>query len=216
MMLGVIPARKGSKGIIRKNLHPLGDKRLIDYTIEAAERSDLDDYVISTDIDELFGYTHVIPRPGELALDDTPTLPVIQHAVAEYERERNQRVKAVMILQPTSPLRTAGDINGAITMYRNSPNNDSLVSVVEGVHPMKSYNEQGRQFYDTRSPFDRHRYTCLTRNGAIFITSRPLLDKGLLYSAMPKLFKMSKLHSIDIDDWDDLKIAEALLRARRD
>lgn len=214
MMLGVIPARKGSKGIIRKNLHPLGDKRLIDYTIEAVERSDLDDYVISTDIDELFGYTHVIPRPGELALDDTPTLPVIQHAVAEYERECNQRVKAVMILQPTSPLRTSSDINGAIAVF-NDLWPASLVSVSEGVHPVKSYQPNGIPF-EVQVPYDKHQHKCLTRNGAIFIVTRRLLDRGKLFSTAPMLYKMSKLHSIDIDDMDDLMIAEALLRARRD
>ena len=213
MLLGVIPARGGSKTIPRKNLHPLNGKPLIDYTIEAAKASKLDDFVVSTEDEEIkehcSQFCKVIVRPDELAQDATPMLPVVQQAVQEYEAKTGNTVDAVMLLQPTSPLRTAGDIDEAIEMFINS-NIDSLVSVYEGIHPVKSYDQDGRPFLP-QVPYDKHKHQCLTRNGAIFITRRDLLDSGRLIGDSPLFYVMPKSRSIDIDDMDDLLVTEAIL-----
>jgi len=134
MILGIIPARAGSKGIPNKNAYPLCGKPLIEYTIDAVRESLLDDYLITTDSTEIFQYEKAIFRPLHLAEDKTPMLPVIQHALKEYGKE----VEAVMILQPTSPLRTAEDINKALELYKK-PNIHCLVSVNVGIHPKKTY-----------------------------------------------------------------------------
>ena len=208
--LGVIPARGGSKGIPRKNLYPLNGKPLIRYTIEAALESDLDDVVVTTDSDEI-AQTHwkVIRRPPELAQDDTPMLPVIQHAVREFGR----RVDAVVTLQPTSPLRTAEDMHEALEMFKAS-SRDSLVSVCEGIHPVKSYDENLKPFLE-QVPYDKHKHRCYTRNGAIFITRIDLLDSGRLIGD-PLFYVMPRSRSVDVDSVDDLVIATALLRSGGD
>ena len=210
MLLGVIPARGGSKTISRKNLHPLNGKPLIDYTIEAAKQSCLDDYIISTDDEQIREkYRKAIWRPYELAQDDTPMAPVIQHAVQVYEKSRVKKVEAVVILQPTSPLRMAEDINRCVEIFKANLC-DSLVSVFKGIHPIKSYDEGGKPFLE-QMPYDKHKHRCLTRNGAIFITRRDLLDSGRLTGDSPLFYVMPKSRSIDIDDYADLFVAEAIL-----
>lgn len=215
MILGVIPARAGSKGIPNKAMYPLLGKPLIEYTIEAVKKSRLNSWVISTDHPVILGhYPNTLERPAELAQDDTPTYPVIVHAVQEYEDRHNTTVDAVMILQPTSPLRTWRDIDCAIDMYYTEGTH-SLVSVYKGVHPMKSYDSRGKPFLE-QTPYDKHKHPCYTRNGAIFICSRELLNEGRLFNDKPVLYEMRKSDSTDLDDFEDLLIAEALLRARRD
>ncbi len=221
--LGVIPARGGSKTIPRKNLYPLNGVPLIAYTILAAQGSKLDDFIVTTDDDEIAAYSEslgakVIRRPAELAQDDTPMVPAVQHAVEEYEYRWGDtvdpddyvHVDAVCLLQPTSPLRTAEDIDRALEGARDV---SSLVSVAEGVHPMKSYvEEDGRWRGFEWIPYDRHKDRCLTRNGAIFIVTRELLDKGILVQN-PRLYLMPEERSVDVDDQYDLLVAEALLKA---
>lgn len=213
MLIAVIPARGGSKTIPRKNLYPLCDKPLIQYTIEAAERSNLSDWILTTDDEEIAALTNkAIMRPPELARDDTPMYPVVKHAVEEYEKKNGVYgiyVDAVMLLQPTSPLRTSDDINRALEMFSG----DCLVSVCAGIHPMKSYTSERKPFY-YQNPFSKHVHRCWTRNGAIFITSRRLLDSGKLFNNNPLLYVMPKTRSIDIDDWEDLILAEAMLMRR--
>lgn len=215
MVLGIIPARANSKGIPRKNLYPLNGRPLIDYTIDAAFKSKLDDFVISTDDKEIALMWKSIIRPPELAQDDTPMLPVIQHAVKRYEKKhKSAPVEAVMTLQPTSPLRLAEDINEALRMFK-AGDRDSLVSVYWGIHPVKSYPvEEGcsPKPFLPQEPYDKHKHKCLTRNGAIFITRRDLLDSGRLIGDDPLFYIMPKARSIDVDDFDDLMIAEAILR----
>ena len=207
MILGVIPARGGSKGIVGKNLYPLCDKSLIEYTIEAAQKSMLSDIILTTDDHKIAErFDNYTMRPLELAQDDTPMLPVIQHVLKEYGKS----VDAVMILQPTSPLRTAEDINTAIALF-NKSNAECLVSVCNGIHPMKSYTMEGKPLME-QIPYDKHLHGCYTRNGAIFITSKKLLDSGRLFDDRPLLYVMPKTRSIDIDDYEDLEMAEALLR----
>lgn len=213
-IIGVIPARGGSKEILLKNIYPLCGKPLIRYTIEAAEQSNLNAVVVTTDSEAIMlqsyhstnkEFLYVI-RPPELAQDDTPMLPVIQHAIEQYGKP----VDAVMILQPTSPLRTVEDINMAIKQFKMHLA-ESLVSVCEGVHPMKSYTLDGKPLME-QTPYDKHIHGCYTRNGAIFITSKYLLDSGRLFDDRPLLYVMPRDKSIDIDSHEDMRMAEALLR----
>ena len=221
----MIPARGQSKTIPHKNLYPLNGVPLIAYTILAAKASRVDDFVVSTDDDmirevaEQYG-AKVIRRPAELGQDDTPMVPVVQHAVAEYERDGDY-VDAVCLLQPTSPLRTAEDIDQCLRDWREfglygdfGDGFLSLVSVCRGAHPMKSYHPDGIPIMAIRGPYDKRRHECYTRNGAVFITNRALLDAGRLYDSVPLLAVMPKTRSIDIDDMEDMAIAEALLRAQ--
>lgn len=135
-VLGLVPARGGSKGVPRKNLRPLAGEPLLAYTARAARDSGvLDRVVLSTDDDEIAGLGRAVGlevpfvRPAALAADDTPMLAVVQHAVAALTGAGWQP-DAIVLLQPTSPLRRASHIRDAVALLQES-GADSVVSVVE-------------------------------------------------------------------------------------
>ena len=134
-MLGLIPARGGSKGIPRKNARLLAGRPLLDYTAEAALKARrLSRVILSTEDPEIAeigrrcGLDVPFLRPPELARDDTPTLPVVQHALRWLE-ERGERFSAVCLLQPTSPLRTAEHIDACIELLEKD-GADAVVTVL--------------------------------------------------------------------------------------
>ena len=138
-VLGVIPARGGSKAIPRKNLHPLGGEPLIAWTCRAAIGArTLTRTVVSTDDPEIaaaarrYGVEAPFLRPRHLAGDDTPTLPVVVHALDELARE-GFVPDAVAILQPTSPFRRSEHIDAALTLLE-ATGADSVVTVVKVPH----------------------------------------------------------------------------------
>lgn len=176
---------------------------MIWHTIDDVMESNINDWLISTDIKKLCGMPGIyLKRPPELAQDNTPMLPVIQHAVNEYEKMVGTHVDAVVLLQPTSPLRTAEDIDRAIQLFKDS-NADSLYSgYYMGIkHKARAYDKH------TEKPH-------FQRNGAIFIARRELIDQGKLWSDNVIEFEMPKSRSIDIDDMDDMLMAEAILKHR--
>lgn len=140
----VIPARGGSKGVPKKNIKLLGDKPLIAHAIECALKSKISStIVVSTDCDEIadvgFKYgVKVIKRPSELADDTSNVITAIKHA---YE-SINEKFDVIILLQPTSPLRTSKDLDNVITMLQENPQIDGVISVVpmDDVHPARMYN----------------------------------------------------------------------------
>jgi len=115
-VLGLIPARGGSKGIKDKNIYPLCGKPLIEYTIEAAEKSELDDWFVFTDKYTQYR-TYGIKRPANYSKGEYASiLKWLRYAVEQYEKVK-QSIDAVMILQPTSPLRSVDDIDNAIQLF---------------------------------------------------------------------------------------------------
>lgn len=134
-ILGIIPARGGSKGVPGKNIKILGTKPLIQYTLDAARQSSLlTKIIVSTDDDSIadcvksLGDYIPFMRPASLALDQTPTLPVIQHALHFY-LERDESFDAVCLLQVTSPFRLPGFIDQAIERFMEM-DCDALISVL--------------------------------------------------------------------------------------
>ena len=145
-VLGIIPARGGSKGVKRKNLAKLGGKPLIDYTIHAAKKSELlSEFIVSSDDQEIIshckslGVSAPFTRPAELSTDYAPTLDVILHAVSYFE-SHGKEFHAVMVLQPTTPFRTSEVIDQALEIFFNSGSN-SIVSIVDvgPNHPHRMY-----------------------------------------------------------------------------
>jgi CMP-N-acetylneuraminic acid synthetase len=135
-VLGIVPARGGSKGLPGKNIRLLAGRPLLDYTAEAARASQMiDRLILSTDSAEIAdvgrqaGLEVPFLRPSTLAADDTPMVPVLEHAVAALVRE-GWVPDIVVVLQPTSPLRRPEHIRAAVTMLRET-NADSVVTVVE-------------------------------------------------------------------------------------
>ena len=128
MILGVIPARGGSKGIPRKNIKSLFNKPLIQWSIEAAQESKLlDNFIVSTDDSEIASISSnlgaaVLNRSSELATDDATTVSVLQNVLDEIE------ASLIVLLQPTSPIRVNGIIDQAISKFIQSGTADSLAT----------------------------------------------------------------------------------------
>jgi CMP-N-acetylneuraminic acid synthetase len=140
----VIPARGGSKGVPKKNIKLLGDKPLIVHAIECAIGSKaVSKIVVSTDSDEIAKIAsnfdiEVIKRPLELANDTSNVVTAVEHA---YEF-LNEDFDVIVLLQPTSPLRTSKDLDNVIKLLQESPITDGVISVVpmNDVHPARMYN----------------------------------------------------------------------------
>jgi CMP-N,N'-diacetyllegionaminic acid synthase len=135
-VLGLVPARGGSKGLPDKNIRPLAGRPLVGYAAEAARGSGvIDRLVLSTDSEAIAaagraaGLDVPFMRPSELAGDETPMFAVIEHALAALGSSGWQ-AEMVVLLQPTSPLRTARHIRDAVTLLRDT-DADSVVTVVE-------------------------------------------------------------------------------------
>jgi len=188
-VLGIIPARGGSKGVPRKNIRTLSGRPLIYYTIAACLKSErLTDFVLTSEDREILDIAQslgcpVLERPQELALDETPSLPVIQHALIEQEKQCNDRYDAICLLQPTNPLRIASDIDGAVELL-TATGADSVISFtpVGERHParMKTIDADGR-VHDPEfaEAFEGQRRQELApfylRDGSIYLTRRDVL-----------------------------------------
>lgn len=225
-ILALIPARGGSKGIPRKNLAQLGGKPLIAWTIEAARRATgIARVVVSTDSAEIaevataWGAEVPFLRPSDISGDTTPALPVICHAMGWLEENASWTADAVAYLQPTSPFRNATDIDIAITLLTKREA-DTVVSVVSVPHNMvpTSQMEERDGWLSFRVPSSELQFRrqskdrFFARNGpAILLNRRATILGGALYGKRIAAYEMSKLSSLDIDDPEDLAIAEALL-----
>lgn len=231
-VLGIIPARGGSKSIPCKNLALLGDKPLIAYTFEAARTCrSLGRIVVSTDDIEISEYSKSqgieVPflRPQELATDQAPILPTIRHLLEELESRDGYQPDAVALLQPTSPFRKAEHIDAAIALLRSS-DSDSVVSVVEVPHQFSPVSVMRMDKHGRLSPFlegegDRvlrrqDKPRLYARNGPAILCSKreTILKQNSLYGKMCTALSMAQEDSIDIDAQPDLKWAEILLKLR--
>jgi N-acylneuraminate cytidylyltransferase/CMP-N,N'-diacetyllegionaminic acid synthase len=216
----LIPARGGSKGIPRKNIKLIAGKPLIVWTIEAALRSSLlRAVVVSTDDPEIAdvarqaGAQVPFMRPAELAQDHTPGLDPVLHAISQLPQ-----FDSVLLLQPTSPLRTTGDIDGCLNlvMQKKSP---SVVSVTEAdTHPYWTYclnaDQTMARFVDA-APIARRQDlpTVFALNGAMYFAEVNWLRRsGGLVGTETLAYVMAREHSIDLDTPLDWKFAELLLK----
>ena len=216
----LIPARGGSKGIPRKNIKMIAGKPLIVWTIEAALRSSLlSAVVVSTDDLEIAevarraGAQVPFMRPAELAQDQTPGLDPVLHALDELPQ-----FDSVLLLQPTSPLRTTDDIDGCLNLVtqKKAP---SVVSVTEAeTHPYWTYrlntDQTMARFVDVAPVARRQDLPAVfSLNGAMyFADANWLRDSGSLVSAETLAYVMSKEHSVDLDTPLDWKFAELLMK----
>ncbi|WP_433749063.1 cytidylyltransferase domain-containing protein [Falsibacillus pallidus] len=219
--IAIIPARGGSKGLKNKNILPLNGKPMIAYTIEGALKSNiLDEVVVSTDSDEImniakeYGAVFPLRRPPHLAEDTTSTIEVIQHVL---EKRYSAESVNVILLQPTSPLRTARHIKEAHQIYqdRGMP----LVSISEAdTHPflIREIRNGCIEPIFPASPMSRRQdyppYYQL--NGAIYITKSHFIRDGVLYKEHAVPYLMDKESSIDIDDIYDFMLASYVMEKR--
>lgn len=223
-IVAIIPARGGSKGLPRKNIKPLLGKPLVAWTIEQAKNSKyVDKIIVSTDDREIaeisrkYGAEVPFLRPKELAMDESPTIDAIFHAL-EVLRTGNYNPNVVVLLQPTSPLRNAEDIDNAIKLFRDS-DCESVVSVCEVEHPpywsFKIEEKCLRPLFDKR--YLRMRRQDLEEayipNGAIYVSTPQTLYKYKgFYCNHTIPYIMPVERSVDIDNEIDFMLAELLMR----
>jgi CMP-N,N'-diacetyllegionaminic acid synthase len=230
-VLGVITARGGSKGIPGKNLKPLAGKPLIAHTIDAARVSGaFDRLILSTDdaaiADAARAHGCDVPftRPAELARDDTRHLAVMQHAVEWLRDHDAYDPDFVMILQPTSPLRSADDIRASIDVIE-ATGADSVVSVSEvpaHYNPMRTLRVDERGFASlfvtgkpVRTRINRRQDMPIvwTMDGAIYLfrTSVLLGPEPSLYGDRTAVYVTPAGRGVSIDDANDWSHAERSL-----
>ena len=220
-MLAVIPARGGSKGVLRKNLQELAGRPLISWTVAAASASrSVSRLVVSTEDDAIasaareWGAETPFIRPPELAQDSSQTIPVIIHAVDWVESHERARYDYVVVIQPTSPFLTAQDIDEAhrIAVVRNA---DAVVSVFEShAHPYwsKRITDDGRlvSFGPWRPKSGRRQDapSVYALNGAIYLARRDvLLQRRTFYTDKTYAYVMPQERSLQIDTPWDLHVA---------
>jgi N-acylneuraminate cytidylyltransferase len=224
-ILAIIPARGGSKGIPKKNIKLLNGKPLICYTIDVARAVfDDSDICVSTDSDEIIetvekaGLKVPFKRPPELATDTATSNDVLLQALSFYEK-LGLNYNAIVLLQPTSPLRTSAQIKEAISLYRNDI--DMVVSVRESHAPFVLCNENNEGYLDfvfnksvTRRQ-DMSKY--YEYNGAIYvINTHSLKNKGMANFDKKIKYVMPPESSVDIDDLIAWKTAEYLLKSKNE
>ena len=230
-VLGIITARGGSKGVPGKNLKLLAGKPLLAYTIDAANNcAALDRVILSTEDEAIaaagraMGCEVPFTRPAELSRDDTPHLPVVQHAAAWMRDHANYTCDAVMVLQPTSPLRTSTDIAAAVALLE-STGADSVLSVSEvpvHSHPSRTLRLDASDqavLFATGEPVRKriNRRQDLPpawlMNGAVYACRTAVLfaSEPSLYGDRVVAYRMPHERSSSIDDMDDWAAAERLL-----
>ena len=228
-VLAIVPARGGSKAIPKKNIKKLNGKRLIEYTAEQIKAcSFISRSIVSTDDEDIatisskIGLEVPFLRPSQLAKDNTPSLPVIQHAVETLNSLDGYLPDIIVLLQPTSPFRKAEQIDEAIRTLQNS-DADSIVSVQKVPHSMnpnsvmrltpegllESFSDQKQEI-----TIRQQKPKFYARNGAAIyaFTTECLLKKNSFFGDKTLPFLMQTLESWDLDDLEDWHICEQLLR----
>lgn len=221
-ILAIIPARGGSKGVPRKNIRDLAGKPLIAWTIEEAKRSKyIDRLILSSEDDEIievakqYGCEVPFKRPLELAQDDTPGIEPVLHAI-----EQCPGYDYVVLLQPTSPLRTAEDIDGCIEKLLNS-DADFCVSVTEpDKSPYWMYTLENERLIPLlpQEEFVARRQELpkvYALNGAVYVGKQDALLKSKSFIMDSTLISvMNRKNSVDIDTELDFELCSYLKREK--
>ncbi|MCH2108618.1 MAG: acylneuraminate cytidylyltransferase family protein [Polyangiaceae bacterium] len=218
----IIPARGGSKGLPKKNILPLLEKPLIQYTIESSLHSRLiATTTVSSDSEEILDIAHhsrakSLKRPASLATDTASSDAVIQHFIDSQNLSDSD---AILLLQPTSPLRTAQHIIEAIQLFESS--GQTVISMKAADEcPFKGFRvEQGTAigYFGKHAPFSRRQDfpELFYANGAIYIFRvADFKEEGCIPRQSIAPFLMDQVSSVDIDSIEDLKLAEFLMEKK--
>ncbi len=231
VVIGVVIARGGSKGVPGKNLARVGGHPLVGWAILSARKArTLDRIILSTDspkiawVGQRYGAEVPFSRPASLARDGTHTPPVLEHAVSFLEGQ-GQKVDVVVTLQASSPFRRPEHIDATVRRLLNSPRLDSVITVKEVSFPpfwmlrdrggiLKPFVEDGVDY----SLKERQQMSCVYQpNGAVYATRRDLLKKrGLIFSAFAGgktgCVVMDSVSSLDVDHPMDLEVVRTAFK----
>jgi CMP-N,N'-diacetyllegionaminic acid synthase len=224
-VLGIIPARAGSKRVPGKNLRILGGKPLVLRAIEAARGArTLSRVIVSSDDTEVLKLAGELGllRPAEISTDTALAIDYVHHALRILEGGGDARYEAVAILQPSSPFTTPEDIDETVAALEDAPGADSAVSVVEvehATHPLKLkrlvdgrllsfLEEEGGRMASHELP------KLFVRNGSVYATRRNAIDRGEIIGNDSRAWVMPRERSVDINDELDFQFAEFLAQQR--
>ena len=224
-MLGVIPARGGSKGVPGKNKKLMAGQPLIAYTIKATLPAGITKLIVSTDDEEIADIARKhraeVPfmRPPELASDTAKSIDVAKHAFHFMEQRDKVQYDAIMLLQPTAPFRTTEDIQKAIEILTTT-GADSVISVVnvEGHHPARmKYIEEGKlidpPFCEAYENQNRQELRPMyIKNGAIYLTRRETFLKDSYKGNDCRALVMPMERSVNIDTLHEFEYRSGYIR----
>lgn len=217
-VLGLIPARGGSKGVPGKNKRVVGGRPLIQFSIDVAQASGaLTDIAVTTDDEEIAAIARragvtAIARPHDIAEDNSPVIDAIRHALAEL----GQVFDAIVLLQPTTPLRTAADLDAAVELYFNHGANP-VCSVLrcEDSHPARMYTTENGALRPLMPEWATTRRQELPpvyhRNGALYVFGHAEVDSGNMITERMTPYVMPEERSINIDTELDFLLLQAML-----
>ena len=225
-VLGIIPARGGSKRVVGKNLRVLEGKSLVARSIEAClgARS-LTKVVVSSDDGAVLAVADLpgviaLKRPELISTDEAPAIDYVRHALQVFESGGDARYDAVAIVQPSSPFTQASDIEATLAVLRGAPEADSAVSVVElehALHPAKLKRlEAGRllpYLEEENARMAAHELPkVFVRNCSVYAVRRATIERGEIIGTDCRAYVMPRERSLDINDEVDWEFANFLVQ----
>jgi CMP-N-acetylneuraminic acid synthetase len=222
-MIIVIPARGGSKRLPHKNIHPLLEKPLLAYTLQAVADAALDiPAFVSTDDDAIakvasgFKGIEVVPRPPEISGDTASTESVLLHVLDTY---KSGKPEWVMTLPPTSPFRSAATIRRFVDEVRANPDaQDCLMSTTENRGDFWRLQQDGTiaRLFPNAPRRQQEREPLFEENSAIYLTKVQVLrDTGVILGRRVRGIPISAVEGFDVNTADDLKMAESIAGTMR-
>jgi len=226
--LAIIPARGGSKGLPGKNIKELCGKPLIAWSIEASLKSKhLDEVMVTTDyqniadVSKQYGASVPFLRPDELASDTATSFDAIKHTIEYYKNELNKEFDYIALLEPTSPLREASDIDNMIEkIIQNEDNFDSIVSIGEvHEHPSimkKIVNKNYLSSYcvelEMKSRRQDNDIAYFPYGVAYIVKTKSLLDERTFYTKRNTFYEIRRYQCYEIDDIYDFLAIENIMK----
>ncbi|MCL5260310.1 MAG: acylneuraminate cytidylyltransferase family protein [Gammaproteobacteria bacterium] len=224
-MIAIVPARGGSKGLPKKNIRRLIDKPMIAYTlIEALNSRYISEVIISTDDETIasiaveYGAKCLFMRPAELARDDSLAVDNYIYTIDRLNNEFDYKITEFVVLQPTSPLRLAVDIDNVIELFY-SKNADSAFSFTQEAHPISWHkkidlNQKIIPIFDGELKNRQDVVATYFPNGAVYVFKYEVIKKRKYYTDNSFAHIMPADRSVDVDTISDFKYVEFLLRTR--
>lgn len=230
-VIAIVPARGGSKGLPGKNIKPFCGKPLIGWSIEAGRASRyIDEIMVTTDSEEVarvareFGARVPFMRPAALAADTSTSIDVVKHALDFYTDELGQRFDLIVLLEPTSPLRTAEDVDGALRMLLDRPDAKAVVGVAktESQNPAFLVKRDDSDFlvgYEDpgMKPLRRQEIKdVFYLEGSVYVSwIDALRAENSFYHRRTLGYEFPKWKALEIDDVYDFVMAEAIMEKIR-
>ena len=221
-ILGFIPARGGSKTIPLKNLHKIFNKPLIQYTIESALQSKIFyKILVSSDNKKILNFTKkfkkilYLKRPKSISGDTASTDSALEHALIQLNKNKDLKPDYICIIEPTAPLRSATSLKKLKNFIKKKKIN-SLITINSLDHIPGEVKNEKFHFLEFNRRARQLRKKYYIETGTFYLVSYKYFMKyKKIVSKKPYFFKVPKIESIDINDYEDLEFAKALIKIKK-